>query len=265
MGTRRSAWEGGSISLDPIGLVHSPFLERADAPRQAALAKDVKASVVLFEGRGFEDALSDLSTWDHIWLIVWFDRNTHGYHPKVQPPRSAVKRGLFATRAPYRPNPIGISAVRLLSVEGLTLHIQGIDFLDQTPVLDIKPYVPYTDAIGDANSGWLDEQADPLARFRVSFSAHAQGQLDFLGTEGLRLGERLESALVLGPSPHAYRRIREDGNGGYRIAVKDFRAHFLVRERAIEVTRIESGYKPRELAADGSAPDLHRAFVERFG
>lgn len=264
MATRLSAWDGSSLTLDPIGLVHSPFQERAQAPRQASLAKDVKASVVLFEGRGFEDALSDLAAWDHIWLIVWFDRNTHGYRPKIQPPRSAIKRGVFATRAPYRPNPIGLSAVRLLSVEGRTLHIQGIDLLDRTPVLDIKPYVPYSDAISDANSGWLDEKADPQTRFAVSFSELAEQQLDFLGDQGSILRDRIESTLALGPSPHAYRRIRQEGSG-YRVAIKDFRAWFVMVEERIEVLRIGSGYKPSELSADGKAPELHRAFTLRFG
>jgi tRNA-Thr(GGU) m(6)t(6)A37 methyltransferase TsaA len=263
MATRLSRWDGGPVALEPIGLVHSPFQERAEAPRQPSLAKDVKGSVVLFEGRGFEDALSDLAAWDHIWLLVWFDRNNHGYRPKIQPPRSAIKRGVFATRAPYRPNPIGLSATRLLSIEGRTLHIQGIDLLDRTPVLDIKPYVPYTDAIADANSGWLDDKADPQPRFAVTFSKLAEEQLAFLGAEGQLLRERLKTTLALGPSPHAYRRIRQEGSG-YRVAIKDFRAWFTVAAAEIEVTRIATGYRARELSADGHAPALHRAFAERF-
>ena len=187
------------LSVEPVGVVHSPFRERVEAPRQPAAegASEVEGRVELFAGRGFEDALSDIATWDHLWLVVWFDRN-RGFRPKVTPPRTSVKRGLFATRSPHRPNPIGLSAVRLLGVEGLHLTVRGIDLLDQTPLLDLKPYVPYTDAIPDANHGWLDHErmqaarpADPLPRYEVAFSEFANEQLAWLHTTlGIELRER---------------------------------------------------------------------------
>ena len=253
-----------SLSITPVGVVRSPFRERADAPRQPSLARDVAATVELFAGCGYEDALSDLERWDHIWLIFWFDRNGLAFRPKVRPPRSAQKRGVFATRSPYRPNPIGMSAVRLERVAGLTLHIRGVDLLDQTPILDIKPYVSYTDAIVDANRGWLDAEVDAPARYEVRFSALAEAQLAFLSEEGATLRARLEGALSTGPAPHAYRRIRRDGDS-YRLAAKDWRAWFTVERSTVCVTHLGSGYRPRELLASGSAPALHRAFAARFG
>jgi tRNA (adenine37-N6)-methyltransferase len=261
------------VELESIGVVRSPFRERVDAPRQAPVAGDVEGEVELFGGRGLEDALCDLASFSHVWLVVWFHHN-QGFRPKVQPPRGDVKRGVLATRAPYRPNPIGLSAVKLLGVEGLRLRVQGLDLLDGTPVLDVKPYVPYSDAIPDASHGWLDAVAavpterprDPLPAYAVEYEDHALAQLAFLPAElCVALRERIDAALALGPSPHAYRRIRREGEG-YVLAARDFRACFAdAGARVLRVTHLRTGYKPRELHGDGSAPELHRAFVARFG
>lgn len=258
-----------ALTVTPIGVVHSPFRERSDAPRQprADGALEAEGSVELFAGQGYEDALSDLALWDHIWVLFWFDRN-RAFRPKVQPPRSETKRGLFATRAPYRPNPIGMSALRLLAVEGLVLRVSGLDLLDGTPVLDIKPYVPYTDAIPHASHGWLEASApvggavrDPRPAYEVVFSVLAQEQLAFLSGQGVSLEPALTAQLALGPSPHAYRRIKQDG-AALRIALKDWRAWFTVQERVITVARLGSGYRPRDLP---TAPAPHPAFAARFG
>ena len=129
-------------------------------------------------GKNYEHALLDLDGWEYIWVLFWFDRNS-GWRPKVLPPRSrSGRKGVFATRSPHRPNPLGLSAVRLERVEGLTLHVRDVDMLDGTPVFDIKPYVAYTDAIGAARSGWLDDAAraapaDPIRAFEVRWDATA--------------------------------------------------------------------------------------------
>jgi tRNA-Thr(GGU) m(6)t(6)A37 methyltransferase TsaA len=264
--------EPRSITLTAIGRVHSPFTERVEAPRQARLAAGVEGRVELYAGRGYEDAVLDLEQWDHVWLVFWFHQNVD-FRPKVQPPRSDRKRGVLATRAPYRPNPIGLSAVRLLRVEGLNLFIAELDLLDGTPVLDIKPYVPYADSIPHANHGWLETAAelererptDPRGTYEVRYEPQAEEQLAYLAeSHGIALKARIESALALGPSPHAYRRIRKDGRG-YRLAVKDFRVCFSALERVLTVHEIKSGYRPAELFGEsGQAPEAHRAFVARY-
>jgi tRNA-Thr(GGU) m(6)t(6)A37 methyltransferase TsaA len=262
----------GPVSFEPIGVLRSPFVERADAPRQASVAHEVEGRVELYPGRGLEDALEDLELWDYLWLIVWFHKN-EGFRPKVQPPRSDKKRGVLATRSPYRPNPIGLSAVKLVRVEGLSVWVRGLDLLDGTPVLDIKPYVPYADAIPQAGHGWLEagpsvegQALDPLPAYRVRADAHAQAQLDYLATEhDLTLWPRIVSALSLGPKPHAYRRIKQEGEG-FVLAVKDWRVRFTVEGREVTVHGLFTGYKPRELwSANSEAPASHRAFCERFG
>ena len=158
--------------------------------------------------------------------------------------------------------------MKLLGIEGLVLRVADIDMLDGTPVLDIKPYVAYADAFPNARAGWLDEEAreqlaepsDPIATFDVHFTPDATAALDWLASRGEDLRGAIERALALGPAPHAYRRIRKKSDCS-EIAVKDFRAEFTASGRTITVTRVFTGYSPRELATD--APAIHRAFVER--
>ncbi|MFC1626182.1 tRNA (N6-threonylcarbamoyladenosine(37)-N6)-methyltransferase TrmO [Pseudomonadota bacterium] len=145
------------ICFNPIGVVHSPFKERYAAPRQPALGDRVTASIELNSGENLEQAVKDLESFTHIWVIYWMHLN-RGWNPTVIPPRGPKeRRGVLATRAPHRPNSIGLSAVRLVGLKGRMLEIETLDMLDGTPVLDIKPYIPYADSIPDASHGWLDD------------------------------------------------------------------------------------------------------------
>lgn len=254
----------------PIGFVRSPFKEKADAPRQGVVAGDVAATIELLAE--YKDALSDLEGFERIWVLFWFHR-ADGWKPKVLPPRSEEKRGVFATRAPHRPNPIGMTAVRLQKVnhEELTLHVREIDLIDQTPVIDIKPYIPYADAFPDSTAGWL-EAKDAKALWLIEFSAAASERLAWIAKETkLDLRERITSSLSLGPQPHAYRRIKETDDGKKMLAVKEWRALFEVDDGdpsgapRMTVTDILSGYRARDLA-EGTEPvhELHRRFVAAF-
>jgi tRNA-Thr(GGU) m(6)t(6)A37 methyltransferase TsaA len=251
------------LRLEPIGVVHSPFRERREAPRQPAAARDVRGTIELFPGRGFEYAVEDLESFSHLWVLFWFHLN-EGWRPKVLPPRSKTRRGVFATRAPYRPNPIGLSVVKLESVEGLRLEVSGIDILDQSPVLDLKPYVAYTDSLSDTTSGWLEDR-DPIEPYQVEFAELAAEELRFLEQGfGVSLREAIVKVLELGPEQHPYRRIKQEGDE-LVLAVKDWRARFRVDGRRIVVLGLVSGYRPKQLALDESPGlDPHRAFVERF-
>lgn len=250
------------FEVRPIGVARTPFREKMEAPRQAAAARDVPATIELFAGQGYEDALADLDGFTHVWIVYWFDRVT-GWKPKVLPPRSGaegegrVRRGLFSTRSPHRPNPVGLSVARLVRVDGLSVHVTGVDMLDGTPVIDLKPYIRYADAIADAGDGWL--AADPRPAWTVRFEPLAREQLDFLRDgHGVELEAALVRALSLGPQPHAYRRIRKV-DAGFVIAVKAWRARFRAEGREVVVERVASGER-------GRAPGgVHGAFVERFG
>jgi tRNA-Thr(GGU) m(6)t(6)A37 methyltransferase TsaA len=250
-------------SFEPIGFARSPFTERVEAPRQAP--GGAPGRIELLPGHGFEDALEGLDTWDYAWILFVFHENVaqgRGWRPKVQPPRSDEKYGVFATRSPHRPNPIGLSCVRIDRVEGLVVHVRELDLLDGTPVLDLKPYVPYADARTDANSGWL-EPHDPAATWQVTFSNEALAQLAWLEARGVVLRPGIEQALALGPQPHAYRRIRRNDTG-YRLALKEWRVYFDVEGRTMVVKALASGYRPRQLATDGNL-SLHREFTATHG
>ena len=203
-------------------------------------------------------------------MLFWFDRN-EGWRPKVLPPRSrSGRKGVFATRSPHRPNPLGLSAVRLERVDGLTLHVSDVDMLDGTPVLDIKPYVAYTDAIAEAGSGWLANGAaprDPIPEFEVRWNVPAVEQAEWIEARtGLNLRERATATLALGPEPHPYRRIRRE-KIGFTLCVKDWRLRFNVEERQVLVASIESGVRKPLLMRGGEAsPELalHREYYSRW-
>lgn len=256
------------FGIDPIGVIRTPFADKASAPRQPSLSHGASGVVELFSGRGYEDALDGVETFDTLWLLFRFHMND-GWRPKVQPPRSATKRGVFATRSPHRPNGIGMSVVRLERVDGLHLHVVGVDMVDGTPLLDIKPYLPYTDAVPNASSGWLEAPRDPGPRYGVVWTESAEAELAWLRGRGLDLRAGVETLLSTGPEPHAYRRIRVAEDGGRVLAVKSWRFSFIVRERTVTIARIFSGYRPAELAAPHPREDvelaLHRAFADTFG
>jgi tRNA-Thr(GGU) m(6)t(6)A37 methyltransferase TsaA len=259
------------LSLEPIGVVRSDLVSKVEAPRQPRAARGVRGRIELYGGRNFEHALDDLQGWEYIWVIFWFHLN-RSWRPKVLPPRSSSgRKGVFSTRSPHRPNPLGLSAVRLERIEGLTLHVLDVDMVDGTPVLDIKPYVPYADAHPGARSGWLDDApvvaaagspADPVAPFEVTFDALAAQQLAWIEARtGLTLRERIEAMLALGPAPHPYRRIRREEDG-FRLAIKDWRIRFAVDGRDLRVTQVSSGYRASQLASPGEGEPLaaHREF-----
>jgi tRNA (adenine37-N6)-methyltransferase len=266
-----------SVVLTPIGVLHTPFSERAQAPRQPQTASGARGTIELFPTDGIEHALLDLDSWSHVWVLFFFHLN-ESWRPKVLPPRGSRRRGVLSTRSPYRPNPIGLSVLELEKIEGLLLHVRNVDMLDGSPVLDIKPYVPYTDAVSAADSGWLEDETDrcaiepigprpdPRPAYAVSFEQTAREQCDFLASGfDLDLASPIANALALGPQPHAYRRIRAV-RGGLRLAFKDWRAIFRVSGREISVISLGTGYRPRELEASTEpALEPHRAFVARFG
>jgi len=156
------------MRVRPIGIIHSPFREVAGMPIQSAFAGDAEGVVEVFPE--YRDGLRDLDGFERVWLLYWFHKAVEA-RLVVKPFRDDEERGLFATRAPCRPNPIGLSAVRLLTVnvsEG-KLRVAGIDVLDGSPLLDIKPYVPDWDAFPASRSGWL-ERASGRTRSDSRFS-----------------------------------------------------------------------------------------------
>lgn len=145
------------MDVEPIGVIHSPFRESKGAPIQPRFAKGVKGTVEIYSP--YVAALEGLDGFERIWLLYWFDRASEPKH-MVRPYLSETPRGLFATRAPCRFNPIGLSPVRLVSILGNRVEVEELDVLDGTPLLDVKPYVPRFDCFEAQRCGWLDETPD---------------------------------------------------------------------------------------------------------
>jgi tRNA (adenine37-N6)-methyltransferase len=141
------------ITFRPIGVIHSPFRQQEGTPIQSALAGEAAGWIDV--DPAYAPALQDLQELERIWVLYHLDR-TADFKPLVTPYLDTAQHGLFATRSPARPNPIGMSVLRLRSIEGPRIDVVGIDILDGTPLLDLKPYVPDFDAFRPSRAGWFD-------------------------------------------------------------------------------------------------------------
>lgn len=164
------------MSLDCIAKIHTDFPEKFGLPRQSGIVGELKAMIVFESKYRNPDALRGLEGFSHIWLIWGFHHNNREtWAPMVKPPRLGgnTRMGVFATRSPNRPNPLGLSSVRITRIEnhkefGPVIHVSGVDLVDQTPIYDIKPYLAYTDSHPEASSGLFDNIEDN--RLQVHFS-----------------------------------------------------------------------------------------------
>lgn len=150
--------------LEAIAIVHAAEQRvHHDAPRQSGLGRGATGEIHV--RHGLQNALQDLGGFSHLWVVFWC-HHARGAPLQVQPPRDRQKRGVFATRAPQRPNRIGLSCVRLLRIDKRVLHIADHDLLDGTPVLDLKPYLPYCDSVPGADIGYVAELPDAASDHR---------------------------------------------------------------------------------------------------
>lgn len=247
------------LTLTPIGVIRTPYQEKYHAPRQPeATSEKITGTVELFAHHNYEQALEDVSGFEYIWLISWFHKNSD-WKPKVLPPRGGrTKRGVFATRSPHRPNPIGISLCKVLEVKGRFVTVENPDLLDGTPILDLKPYLPYAESFPDAEIGWLEnvENIDEPP-FSVTISALTKEQNDWLKTKhDIHLLDRAIHILSFDPFPHSYRRIMKHESGGYVIAMKSWRIFYTIEGNVVTINSILSGYE-RTVLSRHSENTLH--------
>ena len=222
------------MNVDIIARVRTPYAEKFGTPRQSGLARS-RGEVVFEPAYRSADAVRGLAGFSHIWLLWQFDRNgSHPWSPTVRPPRLGgnQRMGVFATRSPYRPNPIGLSCVALegveLTAEGPVLHIAGADLVDGTPILDIKPYLPYCDSHPEATSGWTEGlENHPLA-------------VDISEALAAMVGDDLPGLIdVLAGDPRP--RYQKDPTRAYGLTYGKWNVTFRVAEGKAVVEKITAG------------------------
>ena len=221
------------VTMDVIARVRSDFSGKFGIPRQSGLVPELRARVVFEPAYRNPDMLRGLEGFSHLWLIWNFSAN-EGWSPTVRPPRLGgnQRMGVFATRSPFRPNPVGLSCVRLVEVqpntpEGPVLVIAGADLLDGTPVFDIKPYVPYEDSHPEALGGFTDGAGDFL--LEVDFPPALLEQVP----EHLRGG--LLGVLAHDPRPS----YQHDPARIYGLTFGGFNIRFRVEEKRLTVCQVE--------------------------
>jgi tRNA-Thr(GGU) m(6)t(6)A37 methyltransferase TsaA len=203
-----------SIQLQPIGIIHSCFKEKFGIPRQPGLVKSATATLELLPPYNVEEALRGIEEFSHLWIVFAFHESvTKKFQPTVRPPRLGgnTRVGVFSTRSNFRPNPIGLSVVELKAVKGVTLELGGGDFLDGTPVLDIKPYIPYADSIPGAHGAFANEAPEPSNT--VTFSPAAEQVFQTLKKNQQQL---IRDVLAYNPRP-AYQEDDPDRMYGTRL------------------------------------------------
>lgn len=233
-----------SYTFEPIGYIHSCFKEKFGIPRQPGLVRGAKASLEITPCLSQIEAFRRLEDFSHIWVLFVFHQSLNqGWRPTVRPPRLGGndRVGVFASRSGFRPNAIGQSVVELLGIQSVNgqvnLLLGGVDLLNGTPVLDIKPYLPYSDAISDAKAGYALQQ--PAARWPVIFSTKADQQYRQLEKRKDRyrdLGNLISDLLALDPRP-GYQDAATPRQYGMRLWDLDVR--FKFHDKAIEVISIQ--------------------------
>jgi len=222
------------IQIQPIGIIHSCFKEKFATPRQPGLVPAASGQVELIAPYNLADAVEGLEEFSHIWLTFAFHQSAQqGWKPKVRPPRLGgnAKLGVFATRSTFRPNPLGLSLVKLESVDtsiGVVLHVSGADLIDGTPIIDIKPYLPWVESIPNARSGFAGD--DQVLSLPIEYSEQAQLAL----TQHPQLTQLIEQVLAHDPRP-AY---QQNPERIYGCNIADINLRWRVRIRCIEVVEI---------------------------
>lgn len=225
----------GPISMDVIAVMHSDFPTKFGIPRQSGLAEALQSTIVFEPAYRNPEALRGIEGFSHLWILWQFSQAVRqDWSPTVRPPRLGgnTRMGVFATRSPFRPNAIGLSCVKLLSVEhtqdmGTVLHIGGADLMDGTPILDIKPYIPYCDAHPEAMGGFTQDAGDYL--LEVDFPVNLKQRLPAEKQEAI--------CQVLSHDPRPSYQKDSDRVYGLSFAGHDIR--FTVKDKVLTVVDVK--------------------------
>ena len=226
-----------TMTLKVIAHIHTAFPTKFGIPRQSGLVDGLRGEIIFTPEYRNADALRGLEDFSHIWLVWQFSGAVReSWSPTVRPPRLGgnTRMGVFATRSPFRPNPLGLSSVRLEAIEhrpevGPVLIVRGADLMDGTPIYDIKPYLPYADAHPQARGGFTDQSQ--WRQLQVVLPDPADSPLSEAETLALR------QALALDPRPHYH----NDPTRLYGLAFADYDVRFHVEDDQLTVVEIVEG------------------------
>lgn len=226
-----------------IGVIRSPYKEKFAVPRQPGLVKSCSGELHLLPPYNQADAVRGLEGFSHLWVLFVFHQTMEdGWRPTVRPPRLGgnARMGVFATRSTFRPNPIGMSLVELKGIrcqkEQVILELGSLDLVDGTPVVDIKPYLPFAEALPDARASYA--QQAPQADIAVYFTEDIARQMPSLEQRYPHLGTFIRDVLAQDPRP-AYRKEEESGKT-YAVWLLDFNVRWRVTDRGFEVFALEA-------------------------
>ncbi|MBE9541207.1 MAG: tRNA (N6-threonylcarbamoyladenosine(37)-N6)-methyltransferase TrmO [Proteobacteria bacterium] len=229
------------VTLSPIGIVHSCFKEKFGVPRQPGLVSEARAVIELLPPFNRAEFVRGLDGFSHLWVLFLFHHSMKdGWNPTVRPPRLGGKKrvGVFASRSPFRPNPIGMSAVKLDEINSekgnMNLHVSGVDLIDGTPVMDIKPYVSYSDSIADAISGYAVQA--PEKHLDVIFSDEALQRLEEESKKYEGLERLIIKMLDTDPRPAYYKPRHSDSEFAFKLL--DLEIKWKVVEDKVVVSEI---------------------------
>jgi tRNA-Thr(GGU) m(6)t(6)A37 methyltransferase TsaA len=240
-----------NYSFEPIGYIQSCFKEKFGVARQSMMISQAQGVLKFNPDPAYHNSLSHLNEFSHLWIVFVFHKNIEkGWKPLINPPRLEAPKqvGVFASRSPHRPNPIGMSVVKieeidLLAKGGIELHLSGLDILDGTPVLDIKPYLSFADSFVDATSGWASQS---IKKYRVEFSSASVKSIQESGTQyHPNLQALLQQMLELDPRPTSQRKrssIESDKSEGLVFAFRifDFDVKWKIHNKGIFVLELEN-------------------------
>ncbi|HJV06825.1 MAG TPA: tRNA (N6-threonylcarbamoyladenosine(37)-N6)-methyltransferase TrmO [Chromobacteriaceae bacterium] len=227
-----------SHTFASIGVIHSPYREKFGIPRQPALVRAAQLELELLPPYNHPDSVRGLEAFSHIWIsFVFHETATRGWQPLVRPPRLGgnAKVGVFASRSTHRPNPIGLSLVELTGIDtthGVRLQLAGADLLDGTPVLDIKPYIPFVESRPEARAGFVD---GPPPTLTVTWSTTAQQQVFLQQQRYPELAIFIEQVLAQDPRP-AY---QHDPQRLYGVRLYDLNVRFRIDGQNVTVLEIQ--------------------------
>lgn len=237
---------GETYEFAPIGFVRTPFKDKFGIPRQPGLASQAKGVIKFNDDPDLKTALRSLDEFSHLWIVfVFHEHGGKNWKPSVRPPRLGGNRkvGVLSSRSPHRPNPIGLSAVKIQKIDfeaagGVEIQVGGVDLLDGTPVLDVKPYLPYADAIPEASGGWASE---PIPRFPVLFSSEAEAEIQASG--GAEFRDLVVEILELDPRPAFQKRQLPPDDpkvhgSQFGFELNGFDIKYEIRPEGFFVTRI---------------------------